>query len=95
MTVLNLVTINILVCIDVYSRYMQCRPLTNRNHNDEYKGHMGMPKSINCDNEFNTKLFNEFAKNNNIKLYFSEPNDLNKNAIVERVNRTIAQLLQK
>ena len=28
-------------------------------------------------------------------MYFSEPNDLNKNAIVEKVNPTIAQFLQK
>ncbi len=55
----------------------------------------GMPTSINCDNEFNTKSFKEFAAKNNIKIHFSEPNDLNKNAIVERLNRTIAQLLQK
>ena len=56
---------------------------------------MGIPGAINCDNEFNTYFFNECATENNIKLYFSEPNDLDKNAIVERVNRTIAQLLQK
>ena len=57
--------------------------------------HMLMPSAINCDNEFNTHSFAEYARKNNIKLYFSEPNDLNKNDIVERVNRTIAQFLQK
>ena len=91
----------ILVCIDVYSRYLQCRPLTNRKFPNIMKNlqnifeQMGIPGAINCDNEFNTYSFNEYATENNIKLYFSEPNDLNKNAIVERVNRTIAQMLQK
>src|SRR6185437_1006105 len=38
---------------------------------------------------------NKFAEEHNITLWFSDPDELNKNAIVERVNRTIAQLLNK
>ena len=91
----------ILVCIDVFSRYAQCRALTNRKFPNILKNlenifdHMGIPNSINCDNEFKTHAFTEYCEKNNIKMYFSDPNDVNKNAIVERVNRTIAQLLQK
>jgi len=91
----------ILVCIDVYSRYLQCRPLTNRRFPTIMKNlqnifdHMGIPKSINCDNEFDTKQFEAYCRENDVTIYFSDPNEINKNAIVERVNRTIAQLLQK
>ena len=91
----------ILVCIHVYSRYPQCRFLTNRKFPNIMTNlqnmfdHMGMPSTINCDNEFNTHSFTECARKNNIKLYFSEPTDLDKNDIVERVNRTIAQFLKK
>jgi hypothetical protein len=56
---------------------------------------MGTPKNLNCDNEFNTKLLNEYFKDQNIRLYFSQPDEINKNAIVERFNRTLANLLQK
>lgn len=52
---------------------------------------LGYPKNINCDNEFNVKEVNEWAKKNNITMYYSQPYEVNKNAIVERFNRTLAQ----
>lgn len=91
----------ILVCIDVYSRYMECRPMKNRKNETIMKNlthifqSMMIPASINCDNEFNTKEFANYTKKNNISTYFSQANELNKNSIVERVNYTIAMLLQK
>ena len=36
-----------------------------------------------------------FAKKHNIKFYFSEANDIIKNSIVERFNRTLANLINK
>ena len=57
----------ILVCIDVYSRYLQCRPLTNRKFPNIMKNlqnifeQIGIPGVISCDNEFNTYSFNEYA----------------------------------
>ena len=90
-----------LVIIDVFSRYLQVVPLTTRKFpvimqklNDVCKK-IGYPKNINCDNEFNTREFKVWVKEHNITVWFSEPDEINKNAIVERVNRTIAGLLQK
>lgn len=91
----------ILVIIDVYSRYMMAVPLTNRKNStimDKIKQifeKMGLPEEINCDNEFNTKVFNNYCEENNIDVRYSDPNEVNKNAIVERVNGTIATKLQK
>ena len=91
----------ILVCIDVYSRYLQLIAMTNRRfptimeNLEKMFEHMGKPQSINADNEFNTKQFNNYCEKNNITTFFSDPNEINKNAIVERVNRTVAQMIQK
>lgn len=54
---------------------------------------MGIPNFINCDNELKTHA--EYCERTIIKLYFSDPNDINKNAVITKVNRTIAQLLEK
>ena len=94
----------ILVMIDVNSRYAGCRALTNRNLNnildslkDIIKFDFGdkLPKNINCDNEFNKDLINKWAEDNKIKMWYSDPEEINKNAIVERFNRTLAIKLQR
>jgi len=91
----------ILCVIDVYSRYAQCRAMTNRrldtiieNMNDIFNK-MGYPKNLNLDNEFNKKEFKNYTDKHKIKLWFSQPYEQNKNAIVERFNRTIIDKLQK
>ena len=90
-----------LVVIDVYSRYLQIRPLTSRRFPvimeklNDICDVMGFPKNINCDNEFNTKEFQKWCKVHQITAWFSDPEDIQKNSIVERVNRTIANLLAK
>jgi len=90
-----------LVVIDVYSRYLDIRALTTRRFpvimeklNDICE-QMGYPKNVNCDNEFNTGEFKRWCKVHNVTAWFSDPEDIQKNSIVERVNRTIAQLLAK
>lgn len=91
----------ILVVVDVYSRYAMAKAMTNRNNPTilqnikEIFDTMGVPKSLNCDNEFDTKEFKKYVQKNNITMYYSQPNEINKNAIVERINRTIAQMLQR
>ena len=91
----------ILCCVDVYSRYASCRAMTNRRNDtiiEEIKSifdEMGIPKTINADNEFNKSTFNNYFNSNDIKCYFSQPNEINKNAIVERFNRTLTQLINK
>lgn len=56
---------------------------------------INVPQNINCDREFNIKLFNQLMKEENVKIWFSDPNEINKNAIVERFNHTLAMLIQK
>lgn len=91
----------ILCVIDVYSRYAACRALTRREMSQVIPAvksifdEMGVPNNMNCDNEFNNTEMNKFMSDNNVKVWFSQPNELNKNAIIERFNRTIAEMLQK
>jgi hypothetical protein len=91
----------ILCVIDIYSRYASVRAMTNRkmdtiitNFNDIVK-EMGAPRKLQCDNEFNKKEFIHVLEEDNITTVFSDPDEINKNAIVERFNGTLANLLQK
>lgn len=91
----------ILVIIDVHSRYVWAFPLTNRRNEtimnliDEVGKNNGYPKNINLDQEFDTTEFEAWCKKHNVKAWFSETNEINKNAIVERFNRTIAAMIQR
>jgi hypothetical protein len=91
----------ILCVIDVYSRYTSCRALTNRRNEtilDAIKNifaEMGVPQSINADGEFDKKMLNNYFIENDITTYFSQPYEVNKQAIVERFNRTLSGLIQK
>lgn len=91
----------ILCVIDVHSRYASARAMTNRrmetileNFKDILK-EMGAPDKLQCDNEFNKIEFNELLKKSNISVRYSQPEEINKNAIIERWNGTLALLLQK
>ena len=91
----------ILCCIDVYSRYADARALTNRKNETVIENlesifeDMGYPNNVNADNEFNTKAINKFFEENGVHPWYSQPDEINKNAIVERFNRTLAEILQK
>jgi len=91
----------ILVVIDVYSRYADARALVSRSNPrileklKEIFKDMGVPESINADNEFDAHTLTNYFNSEKIKLYFSQPGEVNKNAIVERFNRTLAGMLQK
>lgn len=92
---------HILICIDVYSRYVMALPLTNRKAKylliklNEILENMGKPKTLFLDNEFNNKIFNQYFDDEDIRIIFSDPEDKNKNVYVERVNGTIRRLLQR
>lgn len=94
---------SMMVMIDVYSRYMAITPMKTKDlkatvqviDSEIKQWGKGYPRMINCDNEFNFPEFNNWALKHNIKVAFSQPYEINKNAIVERVNRTIAGMIQK
>ena len=91
----------ILCVIDVYSRYASCRAMTNRKNEtilEELKSifdEMGVPRAINSDNEFNKAMLNEYFDKNDITCYYSQVDEINKNSIVERFNRTLCGLINK
>lgn len=91
----------ILNVIDVYSRFVDSIALTNVREDtllDSIKKifeKIGYPKNLNLDNQFNTKKITQFLTDKNINVYFNQPDEINKNAIVERFNRTLAKNLQK
>lgn len=91
----------ILVVIDIYSRYIEARPMTNRELETIIKNYreiikeMGAPEEIQADNEFNKREFIKVLDETKTIFRFSDPNEIHKNPIVERVNGTLARLLQK
>lgn len=91
----------IICVIDIYSRYVEARALTNRNTTTilnnlkEIFKIMGKPKIFSSDNEFDTKIINAYLENNNITVNYSEPNEIQKNSIVERFNKTLAGYIKK
>jgi len=91
----------ILVVIDIYSRFMQAEAIYNRELITIIKAYkkmineMGPPFELQADNEFNKIEFIKVLKEDGTSYRFSDANEKHKNPIVERVNGTIAKLLQK
>jgi transposase InsO family protein len=98
-------TTNYLLCIvDVYSRKAAARALKKRTAaiymvaiedmiKNDFDGKY--PTNMNCDREFTSALFQNWAKQHNITMYYSDVDEINKNAIVERFNRTIKGRIAK
>jgi hypothetical protein len=90
-----------LVVIDINSRYLQVRPMTSRSMVNILKAYrsiikvMKIPEQLHSDNEFNKAEFLEELSKDGTTFRFSDPNEMHKNAIVERVNGTIALFIQK
>ena len=93
----------LLTCIDVYSRKAFVNPIRNKTADTTLRAFQsimaksGKPKNINLDagGEFDNSLFKNFCENNNIKLWISDPEADNKNAIIERFHRTLRGILLK
>lgn len=91
----------ILCIVDIYSRYANARAMTSREMTQiikyfrEMMNEMGPPFKLQCDNEFNKKSFLNILNEYDIQVRFSDPNEINKNPIVERFNATLEILLQK
>ena len=93
--------------IDVYSRYVACRPITNMRMEtlmEKIKemfdnDFVNYPENINCDNQFDVPEFTNFfthpLRGKGTNLYFSQPDQPHKNAVIERFWRTLAILLQR
>jgi hypothetical protein len=91
----------ILVVIDIFSRFVQAEAMTNRRLSTIIKAFENIltrippPYKLQCDNEFNKKSFIDVLEKYDIEPSFFDPYEINKNALVERVNATILMILQK
>ena len=91
----------LLTCIDVYSRFIFAKPLKNKSGPEVFEAikelfeENGMPKNINLDlgKEFIYKPFKEYCERNGIELWFSDTEQENKNAIIERFHRTLRGMI--
>jgi hypothetical protein len=90
------------VCVDVYSRYVKARSIPNREKEEIAKSIyylitiMGKPNIISADNEIIDALYKDgilYIEIDGIKLYRTSPHELNKNAIVESMIKTLKQYL--
>jgi transposase InsO family protein len=85
-----------LVCIDVFSRYVWAVAMDDQEDKTTAKAiikvfeHMGTPQFFQGDSKI-TDAFKKFLKSDypNVSLFTTKPNETNKNAIVERVIRTL------
>lgn len=92
----------ILSVIDVYSRYIQCEPLKTMDADSIKEAYskiflrMGVCNNLTTDNQFNKPIFKSFFEEKGIKrLWFSEPNEDQHNAIVERSHRTLSMRIAR
>ena len=100
----------VLNVIDTNSRYVASRALTNMKLKESTRGNkkttlmdaiedimneLGYPRELRCDNQFISDEFVKLMKKHNVKVIYSDPDDVIKNTLVERFNRTLAGLLQK
>jgi mannitol/fructose-specific phosphotransferase system IIA component (Ntr-type) len=91
----------LLTCIDVYSRYAFVKPLKNKTGDEvldafkEMTKENGIPANLNVDEgtEFRYKPFKTFCEENDIELWYSDTQQENKNAIIERFHRTLRNLI--
>lgn len=86
----------ILCVIDIYSRYAFCYPLTNKRPPTVLKGielafkKMGTPVHMNLDKGTEFKgVVKKYLDSLDVQLWLSDPDDILKNSIVERFNRTL------
>jgi hypothetical protein len=91
----------LVTCIDVYSRYTFCLPIKKKEGQAVLRvvkklfEENGNPKNLNIDDgaEFKYAPFRKYLNDNDITLWVSNPEQENKNAIIERFHRTIRNLI--
>ena len=87
----------LLTCIDVYSRYAFVKTLKTKSGPEVFEAakelflQNGKPVNLNVDEgkEFIYKPFKSYCEDNNITMWFSDTEQSNKNAIIERFHRTL------
>ena len=93
----------LLVCVDVYSRYVMAVALKRKTVGEivrgykEITGAMGTPKHLNTDLESGVKSrqFQALLKRDKTMHWAVNPEKKNNNFIIERLNRTIREILRK
>jgi transposase InsO family protein len=93
----------LLTCIDVYSRYVFVEKLKNKLGETVLEAfkkiieRAGKPKNVNVDMgaEFIYSSFQNYCLDNSLKLLYSNPEQDNINAIIERFYRTLRNNILK
>lgn len=91
----------ILCYVDVYSRFAVAIPFKSREHTGvadllrELFDVYGAPGRLDLDNEFHSAKLDALFAEYSVETHFSHPQELYKNAIVERFNGTLARRLAK
>jgi hypothetical protein len=92
----------LLTCIDVFSRFLYIIPLKNKNSSSVVQSmeeilKLAHPKILNCDNgkEFINKDFKELMKKYNVEVRYVEVGDHHKLGIIDRMVRTLRELINK
>ena len=92
----------ILCVIDIFSRYVWCVPLKDKESQtilDAFKPILeeAKPTVVQFDggSEFINSVMKKYCKQHNIKQEFNEPGDHNANAVIERFNGTLRRYIEK
>ena len=94
----------VLTCIDVFSRFVFVRVLKDKTGKSVFSAFVdimehesGFCKNLNLDlgSEFIYTPFVEYCRQRKIKLWFSNPEQDNKNSIIERFHRTLRNMILK
>ncbi len=94
----------LLTCIDVFSRFAFVRVLKDKTGKSVFSAFVdimeqesGFCKNLNLDlgSEFIYTPFIKYCEKRKIKLWFSNPEQDNKNSIIERFHRTLRNLILK
>ena len=91
----------LLTCIDVYSRYAFVVPMKTKGGDETFNAFKkmieenGKPANLNLDlgKEFIYNPFKNYCKANDITLWYSDTEQSNKNAIIERFHRTLRNMI--
>ena len=91
----------LLTCIDVYSRYAFVRKMKTKTGEETIENFKkmitenGVCKNLNIDDgkEFQYKPFTTYCEEKEMKLWISDPEQSNKNAIIERFHRTLRNMI--